>query len=240
MLEVIGAGATASSAIDWYEAWRKSSEITAFEAELEQVHENGRKHPPIAAVQKSEFATSWFHQFYTLSKRGFTAYWRNPTYIMSKLFLDIAAGLIIGFTFFKAKDTMQGTQNKLFAIFMSSILGVPLANQLQVVFIDIRNIYEVRERPSRMYSWTALVASQIVVEAPYNILGSSIFFFCWFWTVGFDNSRAGYTYLVMGVLFPLYYTTIGQAVAAMAPSAIIASVLFSALFSFVISFNGVL
>ena len=124
---------------------------------------------------------------------------------------------------------------------------------MQVPYIAMRSIYEVRERPSRMYSWTALLASQILIELPWNILGSSIFFFCWYWTVGFDSSRAGYTYLMYGVVFPLYYTTIGQvrrypepythslsdafvmkAVASMAPTAEIAAILFSLLFSFVI------
>ncbi|KAI5121205.1 hypothetical protein M0805_006006 [Coniferiporia weirii] len=240
MLDVIGAGATASSEIDWYDSWRNSDESTGMAAELDWIHEEGRKKPAIQATRKSEFASSWGYQLFTLTKRGFQAYWRNPTYILAKLFLNIAAGLFIGFTFFKAKDSMQGTQNKLFAIFMSTILAVPLSNQLQVIFIDFRDIYEVRERPSRMYSWTALVTSQLIVEAPWNILGSSIFFLCWYWTVGFETNRAGYTYILFGLAFPLYYTTIAHAVAAMAPNAVIASVLFSALFSFVISFNGVL
>ena len=99
----------------------------------------------------------------------------------------------------------------------------------------MRTIYEIRERPSRMYNWTALVASQITVAVPWNILGSTLLFLCWFWTVGFPNDRAGYTYLMLGVLFPFYYTTFAQAVAAMAPSAEIAALLFSFLFSFVIT-----
>ena len=123
---------------------------------------------------------------------------------------------------------------------MSTILGVALIQQLQVIWIEVRSIYEVRERPSRMYSWTALVTSQIFVEIPYNLFGTGLYFLCWYWTVGFENSRAGYTYLFFAVLFPVYYTTIGQAVASMAPNPAIASVLFSTLFSFVISFNGVL
>lgn len=121
------------------------------------------------------------------------------------------------------------------AIFMGTILSVPINNQLQAVYIDFRNIYEIRERPSRMYSWTALVTSQILVEIPWNILGSTIFFICWYWTVAFPTSRAGYTYLLYGVIFPLYYTTIGQAVASMAPNAAISALLFSVLFSFVIT-----
>ena len=96
------------------------------------------------------------------------------------------------------------------AIFMSMIISVPLSNQLQVPFIDMRNIYEVRERHSRMYSWTALVTSQILIEIPWNILGSSLYFLCWYWTVGFPTDRAGFTYFILGFWFPLYYTSIGQ------------------------------
>jgi ATP-binding cassette, subfamily G (WHITE), member 2, SNQ2 len=136
--------------------------------------------------------------------------------------------LLTGFTFFKAKDTIQGTQNKLFvrlnskvltlfhwriflqAIFMGTILSVPLSNQLQVPFLNMRSVYEIRERPSRMYSWTAMITSLWLTELPWNILGSSLFFLCWFWTVGFSNDRAGFTYLLIGVVFPMYYTTIGM------------------------------
>ena len=98
------------------------------------------------------------------------------------------------------------------AIFMATIVTVPLAQQLQVPFISMRSLYEVRERPSRMYSWTALITSQILVEVPWNILGSSLFYLCWYWTVGFptEATRSGYVYLALGVIFPIYYTSVGQ------------------------------
>lgn len=253
MLDVIGAGATASSSIDWYNVWRNSKESTQTQLEIEDIHSEGRQKPPVQATRKSEFASSWVYQAVTLTQRAFSSYWRDPTYLIAKLILNIFAGLFIGFTFFKSKDTMQGTQNKLFvsacsrfsnyallivflqAIFMSTILTVPLSNQLQVIFIKFRNVYEVRERPSRMYSWTALVTSQLIVELPWNIFGASLFFLCWYWTVGFETSRAGYTYLMYCVVLPLYYTSIAQAIAAMSPDAPIASILFSTLFPFVIS-----
>jgi len=85
-----------------------------------------------------------------------------------------------------------------------------------------------------------MITSLWLTELPWNILGSSIFFLCWFWTVGFSNDRAGFTYLMMGVIFPTYYTTIATAIASMAPDAEIAALLFSVLFSFVLTFNGVL
>jgi ATP-binding cassette subfamily G (WHITE) protein 2 (SNQ2) len=120
------------------------------------------------------------------------------------------------------------------SIFLSVILCVPITQQIQSIYINIRTIYEIRERPSRMYSWTALVTSQILVEIPWNIFSSSMFFLCWYWTIGYATDRAGYTYLMLAIVFPLYYTTIGEAVGAMAPSAVIASLLFMTVFAFVV------
>ena len=93
---------------------------------------------------------------------------------------------------------------------MGTIVTVAVAHQLQIPFIDMRDVYEIRERPSRMYSWTALVTAQMLAELPWNVLGSTLFFFCWYWTVGFPSDRAGYTFLLYCVINPLYYVTIGQ------------------------------
>lgn len=173
---------------------------------------------------------------------------------MAKIALQIVGGLFIGFTFWKSKNTQQGTQNKLFAIFMGLIVSVPVANQLQVPFLNMRSVYEVccrfcfivepclmhvgfkiRERPSKMYHWSALVAAQFLAEIPWNILGSSLFFVCWYWTVGFPSDRGGYTYLMLSVITPWYYTSFAMAVAAAAPNAEIAGLLYSLLFSFVLN-----
>jgi len=78
-----------------------------------------------------------------------------------------------------------------------------MSDQLQVPYIKMRSIYEIREQPSRMYAWSALVTSQLMVEIPLNILNSSIFFLCWYWTVGFDSNRGAYTYLFLCILMPL-------------------------------------
>ncbi|KZS99557.1 uncharacterized protein LAESUDRAFT_620720, partial [Laetiporus sulphureus 93-53] len=52
-------------------------------------------------------------------------------------------GLLIGFPFCKAKDNIQGIQNKLFPMFMSTIISSALGNQLQVAFLDMRTMCEV-------------------------------------------------------------------------------------------------
>jgi ATP-binding cassette subfamily G (WHITE) protein 2 (SNQ2) len=118
---------------------------------------------------------------------------------------------------------------------MSLVVSAPLSNQIQGPFIDTRRVYELRERPSRMYSWSALVAAQILGELPLNIIGSSLYFLIWYWLVGLPSSRAGYSYLMLGIAYPMYYTTIALWVAAMSPNPEIAAQLFSFFFSFVVT-----
>ena len=120
------------------------------------------------------------------------------------------------------------------SVLMASSLCVPIAFQLQGKFIESRTVYELRERPSRMFTWSAFLVSQFLIEIPWHIFGISLLFFCWYWTSGFDSSRAGFSYLFYCIAFPLYCISFGQALAAISPSASIASALLVALFSFIV------
>ena len=234
MLDVIGAGATASSTTDWHQVWRKSPQAAATTREIRRIHDEGRRRPAVTTKRHTEYSTSWIHQTRIVMQRSAAAIWRDPVYVRAKLILNIVAGLFIGFTFWKSPSTLQGSQNKLFSIFSCLILTVPGAQQLQIPFIASRTIYEIRERPSKMYSWTAWVTAQILVELPWNMFGGILLFFCWYWTVGFPTDKAGYTFFIFAVLVPFYYTTIGQAVAALSPTLEVAALLFTSTFSFVL------
>lgn len=123
MLDVIGAGATASSSKDWHEIWINSPEAKALQRELDDIHEHGRNRP-VATGIRTEFATSWVYQFKELALRDAEAHWRDPTYLVAKLVLNAVGGLIVGFTFFKSKNSQQGIQNKLFVrFFLLTLLG---------------------------------------------------------------------------------------------------------------------
>jgi ATP-binding cassette subfamily G (WHITE) protein 2 (SNQ2) len=63
---------------------------------------------------------------------------------------------------------------------MATILAAPMANSLQIPFLEMRNIYEIREGPTKFYGWTALITSALISELPWNILASSMFFLCWY------------------------------------------------------------
>jgi ATP-binding cassette subfamily G (WHITE) protein 2 (SNQ2) len=117
---------------------------------------------------------------------------------------------------------------------MSLIMGAPLSAQIQGPFISTRRVYEIRERSSLMYSWTALVTAQILGELPLNIAGSSLYFLIWYGLAGFPSGRAGYSYMMLGITFPMYYSTFAQWVAAMAPNPEIAAQLLGFFISFII------
>lgn len=252
ILDVIGAGATAKADRDWHEVWKNSPEAIETKKEIKrlQAEYSGRVDPsaPVDKSSQATFAVSWLEQFKTVQLRMFQLYWRTPTYIFGKLTLNIFGGLFLGFTFYKESSTAQGLQNKIFAIFMSAVLAAPLMNQLQPQFIELSKLYAVREKPSKMYHWTTFVLANIFVEIPYNIVCGTLFFLPWYYAVGFFQhfggaaeaaNRGGYMYYIF-VLFQVYFTTFGQAVAAMSPNQQTAAALTSLLFSFVILFNGVL
>ena len=125
---------------------------------------------------------------------------------------------------------VPGTQS----VFLVVVMCVPLAQQVQGKFLNSRTVYEVRERPARMYTWSAFLVSEILVEIPWNMVASSLTFFCWYWASSFGSSRAGFSYLFYCVVFPLYYTTFGLAVMVVSPNGVIASTVFGVLFSFLL------
>ncbi len=193
-------------------------------------------------MDNREYAEPLSVQVHLVVGRAFTHYWRDTTYIMSKLGLNIIGGLFIGSSFWGqgAKDNTASLQNKIFAIFMALVLSTSLSQQLQPVFIQFRALYEARERPSKMYSWWVAVWAALIVEVPWNLLGGTLFWACWYWMIKFpaDGKTSA---LVWGfyMLFQIYYQTFAAAIAAMSPNPMIASILFSTFFSFVIIFCGV-
>ncbi|CEH13462.1 pleiotropic drug resistance abc transporter [Ceraceosorus bombacis] len=136
--------------------------------------------------------------------------------------------------------TTASLQNKLFAIFMSLVLSTSLAQQQQPMFIRFRSLYEARERPSKMYAWPIAVISAILVEIPWNALGNTLYWAPWYFMTQFSfaSDRVIYNWLALQ-FFSIYWLTFSSAMAALAPNAQLASVLFSVFFSFVIVFCGV-
>lgn len=113
--------------------------------------------------------------------------------------------------------------------------------QLQPFFIERRDIYDTREKKSRMYSWVAFVTGLIVSELPYLVLCAVLYFVCFYYQTGLPTAsdKAGAVFFVM-LLYEGVYTGIGQFISAYAPNAVFATLTNPLILGTLVSFCGVL
>lgn len=186
MLDAIGAAPGSTTDRDWFETWRESPEYRDVKAELQQLNDDAVNLPAPVQDEQSfrEHAAPFWTQFKEVTYRVFQQYWRNPTYIYSKTALCTFVALFIGFVFFRAPNTIQGLQNQTFAVFQLLTVFGQMVQQTMPHFVIQRSLYEVRERPSKVYSWPVFMLSQIIVEIPWNTLMAVIMYFGWYYPLG--------------------------------------------------------
>lgn len=250
MLEVIGAAPGSHTDIDWIQTWKDSPEIRAVHAELEQM-KSERSQIPVETADKSsyrQFAAPFWQQYVMVQKRVFQQYWRTPSYIYAKVSLCALAGLFVGFSFFKAQNTEQGLQNQLFGIFMLLTIFSQLVQQIMPLFVTQRSLYEVRERPSKTYSWQSFMVSQILAEWPWAIFCATLLWACWYYPIGLYGN-AEYTNAVtergalmwlMIVVFLLFASSFAHMIIAGMGDAETGGNIANVLFSLSLLFCGVL
>src|ERR1700749_1619963 len=100
-------------------------------------------------------------------------------------------------------------------------------------FIPQRALFEVRESPSKMYSWFVFVLANIVVEIPYVILLSVIVWASWYFPVfGLHHDATSRTLMWAFCLqFLLFASTWAQMLIFTMPSTETAGVLSTILFT---------
>lgn len=242
MLEAIGAGDPDYQGQDWGDVWAESSERDARAREIEEMVQSRRDVEPSKSLKDDrEYAMPLTTQAWVVCRRAFVSFWRSPDYIFGNFMLHIATGLFNCFTFYKVGIASIDYQNRLFSIFMTLTISPPLIQQLQPVFLKSRQIFQSRENNAKIYSWFAWTTSVVLVEVPYRVVAGGIYFNCWWWGVmgwNLPAFRSGFAFLLV-ILFELYYTSFGQAIAAFAPNELLASLLVPVFFLFVVSFCGV-
>lgn len=186
MLDVIGAAPGTHSEIEWPKVWRESPEYRGVKEHLSELKSTLSAKAVVDTSPNAfrEFAAPFHVQLWECLIRVFAQYFRTPTYIWSKAALCILTSLYIGFSFFHAQNSIQGLQNQLFSVFMLMTIFGNLVQQIMPNFVTQRSLYEVRERPSKTYSWQAFMMSNILVELPWNTLMSLFIYLCWYYPIG--------------------------------------------------------
>ncbi|KAI0123470.1 ABC-2 type transporter [Xylariales sp. AK1849] len=213
MLEIVN-NTQDSQGRDWHSAWKSSAEIHAVRTEVERIHAE-KKGQPLAGeageAGHAEFAMPFVAQLQAVTIRVFQQYWRTPSYIMAKFFLAIAAGLFIGFSFFQADSSLAGMQTVQFACFMLITIFTTVVSQIQPVFVTQRSLYEVRERPSKAYSWQVFLIANVVVEIPYQIFMGILAFACFYYPVtGIQSSERQVLVLLFCIQLFVYGASFAQ------------------------------
>ncbi|KAL8708706.1 MAG: hypothetical protein Q9220_006431 [cf. Caloplaca sp. 1 TL-2023] len=239
MIDVVSGAA--SQGRDWNQIWLESPEHEAVTHEVDRIIKDAAGKPPGTSDDGHEFAMPLWQQIKLVTDRMNVALYRNTDYINNKFALHVGSALFNGFTFWKIGDGTQALQLKLFTVFNFIFVAPGVIAQLQPLFIDRRDIYEIREKKSKMYSWIAFVTGLIVSEFPYLCICAVLYFAPWYYTVGFptDSNKAGAVFFVM-LCYEFIYTGIGQFVAAYAPNAVFASLINPVIITVLVSFCGVL
>jgi len=109
-------------------------------------------------------------------------------------------------------------------------------------FVIQRSLYEVRERPSKAYSWVAFLLANVTVELPYQIVLAILMWISWYFAVFGKNqdSETRGLMLLLVVQFMLFVSTFAHMIIAAMPDAETAGNIATLLFSMMLTFNGVL
>ena len=242
ILEAIGAGATATTDKDWAQLFKESQLSAELDASLREITANVKYDTESSTKVQREYAETVAMQVYLTTKRIFLAYWRSPSYIAGKLLLNVLTGLFVGSSYWGQgqKDSKIAVQNQAFSIFVVLAVAPPLAQQLQPIFMSMRSLYEIRERPSKMYRWYVFVFSTCIVEVPWNLFCGTLQWIPWYYMTQFDRTsdKSAYSWGI-NMIFQLHLQSLSQAAAAVAPNAMIASMTYATFFAELLIFCGV-
>lgn len=239
MIDVVSG--TLSQGKDWNSIWLESPEHNQVVRDLDSIIQTAKEQPVGYVDDGHEFAMPLWEQTKLVTQRMNVALFRNTDYTNNKFALHIGSALFNGFTFWMIGNSVQDNQLRLFAIFNFIFVAPGVMAQLQPLFIERRDIYEAREKKSKMYHWAPFVTGLIVSELPYLCICAVLYFVCFYYTVGFpgDSNKAGAVFFVM-LTYEFIYTGIGQFVAAYAPNATFASLVNPVIIGTLVSFCGVL
>lgn len=241
---MVGAGASGKSTQDWHDVWKGSDEAKEIQKELSRIKDTmSKEHSEDDDNNHSEFAMPFTSQLTEVTVRVFQQYWRTPDYIYGKLLLGVGSALFIGFSFFHQDNSQLGIQDSIFSIFMITTIFTTLVQQIFPRFVLQRDLYEVRERPSKAYSWKAFLIANIAVEIPYQILLGVMVFASYFYPIftkgGIPQSQRQGLVLLLIVQFFVFTSTFAHMLIAAMPDAETAGNIATLMFSMALSFNGV-
>ncbi|KAJ2834477.1 ATP-binding cassette transporter snq2 [Coemansia furcata] len=238
ILDVVG---NASADINWPQTWEQSPERHAALAEITRINQikAGAGGTQLVEDTSRKYARRLPYQLQIVTRRMFRSHWRDLQYNLTRMILQVICALVVGFSFIKLGHGTVDAQNKVFAIFQIAVQSILVISQVQPQFFRQRMYYS-RESSTSHYGWEAFSFAVIVTEWPFAMVNSTLFFVCFYWLAGLNpnGNRTGFFYISY-IILDLFSITLGQAIAALSPNDIVASMINPTLTSMMALFSGV-
>lgn len=198
MIDVVSGNGPAHDQ-DWNQIWLQSPEHDQLSKDLDHMVAEAAARDSGVEHDENEFAASMWTQVKLVTHRMNISLFRNTEYVDNKFAMHISLALLNGFTFWMIGDSLTDLQQNLFTVFNFIFVAPGVISQLQPLFIDRRDIYEAREKKSKMYHWAPFVTGLIVSELPYLLVCALLYYVCWYFTCGLPTAaeHAGSVFFVV-------------------------------------------
>lgn len=173
---------------NWSQVWLESPEHAQLIKDLDTMVDEAAAHPSGTIDDGHEFAATMWTQVKLVTHRMNVSLFRNTEYIDNKFLLHISLALLNGFSFWMIGDSLTDLQKNLFTVFNFIFVAPGVISQLQPLFINRRDIYETREKKSKMYHWAPFVTGLIISEIPYLVVCALLYYVCWYFTCGLPSA----------------------------------------------------
>ncbi|KAI9167952.1 ABC multidrug transporter C [Paramyrothecium foliicola] len=180
----------------WARKWRESRQHQEVQQRIVQCIESVgpiQQTKPSGRTNNPEYSASFLQQLRVVTRRSFQDYWRDPTYIWSKLALCAGVCFLNSISFYNTSLDMQGFTNFIFSIFLITQLFSTLDQQIIPRLVTNRSLFETRERRSKSYSWVVFLTSNIIIELWWQTIASVAVFLSWYYlTLLWQNGDASF------------------------------------------------
>ncbi|TGJ82175.1 hypothetical protein E0Z10_g6567 [Xylaria hypoxylon] len=207
---------------DWTQTWNASRQKQGVLSHLAELGTASSHDPQLFEAPEETYATSFTRQTLLVTKRAFVDQWRSPVYLFVKIVVSVGTALLNGFSFLNTSLNLQGIISLLFSIFFSTYLFSYIVQMVVPYVHRGRDLFETRERDSRLYSWPSFLVATVVVEVFWQTLIGASVFAAWYYPTGLSHNadavlgtaeRGALTYVLLW-LFMLWACTLSQALAA--------------------------
>lgn len=226
MLEVIGAGTAPKGKIAPYERVYRESALRR--ENMEQLDRLSHPKPGQSAPSFTHrYASTYLTQFSAVLGRLFRVYWRDVSYMLSRMGLICFLGVVFGLVWQDLNDSDEaGLTSKLSSIYVAvGFIGtLTTSNALPPIF-RLRAVFY-REQASHTYSSIFYTLGLFIVELPYLFVYALLFTVPFYHLVGFVNDGELFMRFTLTLyLIAILYTYLGQLIAAITPSVQVANML---------------